>query len=72
MSKVEKAKVGEGVWAVRGIDPGPGNRWLIIGAPTPAGQRFLTVAPEEGGPIVSYPEAGFHSVYHRVDTPDAK
>lgn len=63
----EKAKVGEGFWAMRGVD-NPGNRWVIIGAPTPGNKRWLTVAQEVGGPIASYPEAVFHEVYHRITT----
>lgn len=61
-----KIKVGEGVWAMRGYDDHPGNRWLIIGAPTPGGKRWLTVAQEEGGPVSSFPEAEFHNAFWRV------
>lgn len=68
--KDQKIKVGEGVWAVRGGNPAV--TYTIIGAPTPGGKRWLSVAQDVGGPILSYPELAFHSLYHRVDTPDAE
>lgn len=61
-----KAKVGEGIWAMRGVEA-DGNRWVIIGAPTPGGKRWLTVAQEGGGPTVAHPEAEFHATFHRID-----
>lgn len=65
-----KVKVGEGLWAVRGGDQSV--TYTIIGAPTPASKRWLSVAQSVGGPILSYPEAEFHNLYHRVDAPDAE
>jgi len=61
-----KAKVGEGTWAMRGVEA-DGNRWVIIGAATPGGKRWLTVAQEVGGPVASYPEPVFHGTFHRID-----
>lgn len=33
--------------------------WIVIGAPSPRGKRWLTVAHEYGGPTLSFPEAEF-------------
>lgn len=65
-----KLKVGEGIWAVRGNVVSPHNRYVIIGAPGVAGTRYLSVAPEIGGEVASYPENAFASLFYRVDEPE--
>lgn len=66
-----KTKVGEGKWVRRGIKAEDALvHWIIIGAPTPSGKRWLTVAEDCGGVAESYPEEIFHRMFYRIDEPD--
>lgn len=49
-------KIGERSYAFTGSRY---PRFLIVGSPRVKGERWLTVAPEDGGVLASYPEATF-------------
>lgn len=65
--KIEKTehKVGEKLYAQRG---NTSNIFLIVGAPRVKSERWVTIAPTQGGLLQSFPEDEFERSYWAVGT----
>lgn len=67
MSEEKKTehKVGEKLYAQRG---NTSNIFLIVGAPRVKSERWVTIAPTQGGLLQSFPEDEFERSYWAVGT----